>query len=268
MITDLTSDPEQITPWQRLGDIFVKRDDLFGVAGVRGGKCRTCLALSRPGRKEGLLSFPTKGFTTAGSRSSPQANIVAHIAQYYHLPCRVHTPSGELYPELVAAQEAGATIVQHSAGYNNVIIARAREDAAARNWTYIPFGMECQEAVQQTCGQVRGLPSSVHRLVVPVGSGMSLSGILHGLERFKKRVPVIGVMVGADPTKRLNTYAPLQWRSMVTLIPSGSDYHQQKKTGAEFRGIILDPGYEAKCVPFLKPGDAFWIVGVRQTVTT
>jgi 1-aminocyclopropane-1-carboxylate deaminase/D-cysteine desulfhydrase-like pyridoxal-dependent ACC family enzyme len=267
MIQDLISDPERITPWQRLGDIFVKRDDLFGVAGVRGGKCRTCLALSRPGRKEGLLSFPTKGFTTAGSRSSPQVNIVAHIAQHYHLPCRVHTPSGELYPELVAAQEAGATIVQHPAGYNNVIIARAREDAAARGWTYIPFGMECHEAVQQTSGQVRGMPSEVLRLVVPVGSGMSLSGILHGLDQFKRKIPVIGVMVGADPTKRLNTYAPLQWRSMVRLVPSGSDYHQQGKTGVAFRGITIDPGYEAKCIPFLLPGDAFWIVGIRGTCT-
>jgi len=267
MIQDITSDPERITPWQRLGDIFVKRDDLFGVAGVRGGKVRTCLALSRPGRKEGLFYVGGSGFTTAGSRSSPQANIVAHIAQHYHLPCRVHTPTGELFPELVSAQEAGATIVQHPAGYNNVIIARAKMDASLHSWVYIPFGMECQEAVQQTSGQVRGMPTEVKRLVVPVGSGMSLSGILHGLERFKRRVPVVGVMVGADPTKRLNAYAPLQWRSMVSLVPSGSDYHQQGKTGVAFRGITIDPGYEAKCVPFLQPGDAFWIVGIRGTCT-
>jgi len=26
----------------------------------------------------------------------------------------------------------------------------------------------------------------------------------------------------------------------------------------------LDPIFEAKCLPFLQPGDLFWVVGIRQ----
>ena len=28
-------------------------------------------------------------------------------------------------------------------------------------------------------------------------------------------------------------------------------------------GLALDPYYEAKCVPYLRPGDLFWVVGRR-----
>jgi 1-aminocyclopropane-1-carboxylate deaminase/D-cysteine desulfhydrase-like pyridoxal-dependent ACC family enzyme len=141
------------------------------------------------------------GLVTAGSRSSPQVNIVAHIAKTLGIPCRVHTPAGELSPEVQAAVGAGAEVVQHKAGYNNVIIKRARDDAKARGWREIPFGMECTEAVTQTRGQVASIAEAVRagaikRVVMPVGSGMSLAGVLHGLRGHGLTVPVVGVVVG------------------------------------------------------------------------
>lgn len=156
--------PEQ-TPVERVGDVWLKRDDLYTVAGVSGGKVRSCWALAQG----------ATGLVTAGSRASPQVNIVAHIARRLGVPCAVHTPAGEPSPEVADALACGAMRVEHRPGYNSVIIARAREDAAARGWTEIPFGMECQEAVKQTRQQVANVPADVRRLVVPVGSGMSLS---------------------------------------------------------------------------------------------
>lgn len=236
------------------GPVILKRDDLFSVAGVRGGKVRSCWKLAQG----------AAGLVTAGSRASPQVNIVASIARELGIPCRVHTPTGELSPEVRAAQMKGAQVVQHKAGYNNVIIARAREDAAARGWREIPFGMECETAVIETAGQVDNVPEDAPRIVMPVGSGMSLSGVLWGLRRLGRSTPVLGVVVGADPTKRLDKWAPPGWRSMVTLVPSGLDYHQPAP-GKGIGWIKLDPIYEAKALPFLKPGDVFWIVGVRET---
>jgi 1-aminocyclopropane-1-carboxylate deaminase/D-cysteine desulfhydrase-like pyridoxal-dependent ACC family enzyme len=255
-----TDDPMALTPVQVLGDIWVKRDDLFAVNGVPGGKVRTCLALARAALAEGKA-----GLVTAGSRSSPQVNIVSHIAAHLGLPARCHTPSGELSPEVAAAADAGAEIVQHRAGYNNVIIARAREDASSLGWAEIPFGMECAEAVAQTRRQAANLPDGARRLVVPVGSGMSLAGILWGLEDAGRLdLPVIGVRVGADPTERLDSYAPRGWRERVTLITSELDYHEEASD--DYLGsILLDQFYEAKCVPYLEPGDVFWIVGIRQS---
>lgn len=244
---------------ERTVEVLVKRDDLFAVAGVRGGKVRTCWALAQG----------ATGLVTAGSRASPQVNIVAHIARRLGIPCRVHTPRGKLSPEVEMARRAGAEVVQHPGGYNNVIVARAREDAKERGWVEIPFGMECDEAVAQTRRSVPAkLPPGVERIVVPVGSGMSLAGILHGLRDHGHTVPVLGVVVGADPSKRLDHYAPQGWREQVTLVPSGSDYHRAAEAhlmvGAE--RVVLDPHYEAKAAPVLRPGDLFWIVGVRQTV--
>jgi 1-aminocyclopropane-1-carboxylate deaminase/D-cysteine desulfhydrase-like pyridoxal-dependent ACC family enzyme len=266
----MIDDPKALTPIEQRGDVWVKRDDKFVIAGVPGGKVRTCWHLSQG----------AKGLVTAGSRASPQVNIVAHIARHLGVPCRVHTPEGELSPEVLAAKAAGAEVVQHRAGYNSVIIARARDDAKARGWTEIPFGMDCQEAVEQTRKQVASLiplVDKIKRIVVPVGSGMSLSGILHGMLDYNIRIPVLGVAVGADPIKRLETYAPqsndedlyatgreLAWRDMVEMTRSEYDYHTPFKNPV-WRGITLDPVYEAKATPFLKPGDLLWVIGIRQT---
>ena len=243
-----------LTPVERVGDLWVKRDDLFEIGGVRGGKVRSCWRLSQG----------ADGLVTAGSRASPQVNIVAHIAAHLGIPCRVHTPQGELSPEVAAARDKGAEVVQHKAGYNSVIVARAKADAQRSGWREIPFGMECREAVEETAAQVRNIPADVARIVMPVGSGMSLSGVLHGLLHFGRKIPVLGVVVGADPEKRLDQWAPSFWREMVTLVRSPLDYHAEVKEN-RIGGITVDPIYEAKVLPYLEPGDLFWMVGIRQT---
>ena len=249
------TDSAALTPVEKYGNIFVKRDDLFTVAGVRGGKARTCL----------FLAQGATGLVTAGARSSPQINIVAHIAQHLGIPARCHAPEGELPAELIDAQSCGCEIIQHKAGHNSVIVARAREDAKARGWKEIPFGMECKEAIEHTRAQVRNLPSDVRRIVMPVGSGMSLAGVLWGLQDIGRAIPVVGVVVGASPLERLDTYAPSDWRQRVTLVESGSDYREA--AAATFNGILLDPYYEAKAVhQGMVGGDLFWIVGVRRSV--
>ena len=251
--------PDDLTPVEEYGGHPVKRDDLFRVGDSAGGKVRTCLTLaSRPG---------LTGLVTAGSRQSPQVNIVATIARRLGLPCRVHVPEakGPLTPELAAAQDAGAEIVQHRPGYNNVIIARAREDAAERGWAEIPFGMECPEAVEATAAQAANIPSDTRRVVVPVGSGMTLAGVLTGLERAGlTHIPVLGVVVGADPADRLETYAP-GWRDRAALVHSDLDYHDHAPV-TRLGDLDLDPVYEAKCLPFLEDGDLLWVVGRRGSL--
>ncbi|KAB7850135.1 pyridoxal-phosphate dependent enzyme [Streptomyces mobaraensis] len=252
-------DSTDLTPVEEHGGHLVKRDDLFTVDGSAGGKVRSCLALaSAPG---------VVGLVTAGSRQSPQVNIVATVARRLGLPCRVHVPKakGPLTPELEAARAAGADIVEHTPGHNTVIIARAREDASARGWTEIPFGMECATAVEATAAQVANVPRDVQRIVIPVGSGMSLAGVLRGLrDHGLDHIPIVGVSVGANPEKRLDTYAP-GWRSAVSLVHSELDYHQHASK-TSLGNLALDPVYEAKCLPFLSPGDLLWVVGRRGSL--
>jgi 1-aminocyclopropane-1-carboxylate deaminase/D-cysteine desulfhydrase-like pyridoxal-dependent ACC family enzyme len=232
--------------------ITVVRGDLARYGGAIGGKARTCWALSQG----------APGLVTAGSRSSPQANIVATIAATLGIPARIHAPQGALTPELIAAQQAGAEIVQHRAGYNSVIVARARADAKERGWREIPFGMECQEAIEQTAAQVAAIPQGVNRVVIPCGSAMSMAGVITGLQRANRKLHVLGIKVGADPTKRLNAYT--FFADNYSLVNAGIDYHKPAPQ-LHLGNVRLDSHYEAKCLPFLQPGDCFWIVGIRST---
>lgn len=248
-----------LTPVERRGAGWVKRDDLYEVAGVRGGKARTCWALA--------TAEPVAGLVTAGSRHSPQVNIVAHIARELGVPCRLHTPEGAPGPEVQAAIDAGGVRVAHRAGYNSVIRARARDDAAARGWCHIPFGMECEEAVLQTAGQVANLPwAQFGRLVVAVGSGMSLAGILQGMNDLGRggHAPVVGYYVGADPRARLQRWAPFGWDCYATLEQVPLGYHEAARP--HWDGLLLDPHYEAKVTSYLQADDLFWVVGCRNTV--
>lgn len=240
-----------ITPIEKRGDYWFKREDQFEIAGVKGGKVRSCWNLAQN----------AKGIVTAGSKHSPQVQIVAHIAAHLGIPCRVHVPWGNLSPELESAKELGTEIIQAKPGFNSIIISRARKDAKELNWTEIPFGMECQEAITQTSFQVQNIPSEAKRIVVPVGSGMSLAGILHGLKENNLNIPVLGIQVGADPSKRLSQYAPRNYP--YELKQSTLQYHE-KYPNPFLNGIYLDPIYEAKCIPFLKPNDLLWIVGIRK----
>lgn len=244
-----------LTPYERRGPVWVKRDDSYVIAGQAGGKVRTCWAMATAPGAVGLV--------TASARTSPQQLIVASIAERLGLPCRLHVPASKQHSDtLVASIDKGAEIIEHRPGYNSVIVARAKLDAEALGWTYIPFGMECHEAVRQTSSQVQDIPAGVKRIVMPVGSGMSLAGVLTGLERLGLELPVLGVVVGAEPTRRLDAYAPWLWRDMVELVPAGMDYHKAAPETA-LDGLRLDPYYEAKCLPFLRPGDLFWVVGNR-----
>lgn len=262
----MTDDPNALTPVERVGGsvgtVWVKRDDTFVFAGSCGGKVRTCLHIAETAQRGGKTTL-----VTAGSRQSPQVNIVAGIARELGMAARCHVPAGDRTPEISAAILAGADIIGHRPGYNTVIVRRAREDV----WTdpaavEVPFGMETPLAVQFTAEQVANLPfGQFERIVVPVGSGMSLAGIIQGLEDVgHPETPVLAVQVGADPHARLDRYAPM-WRwANVDLVRAGVDYHTPI-VGGMIAEVLLDPIYEAKCLPYIRPGDLFWIVGRRET---
>lgn len=236
------------------GTIMVKRDDLYiGPGGAIGGKARTCAAIAQG----------AKGLTTACGRSSPQAHIVARVGHALNIPVRIHTPSGKPGSEIDAAIEHGATRVIQSPGHTNVLTSRAKQDATQRDWTYVPFGMETTEAVWQTAGQLGNVSHFTERIVIPIGSGMSAAGIVMGLRMRSLSTKVLGVIVGSDPYKRLDYFAP-GWRSTMNVVNSGMDYHKQPDQ-TRIADLELDGVYEAKCIPFLQDGDLLWIVGKRMT---
>ena len=255
-----TDDPNALTPVQQVGDYYVKRDDLFAIGGSRGGKVRTCLHLAHAAHATGAHTL-----VTAGSRHSPQVNIVAAVAEHTGMTAQVHIPSGASTPEIEMAEAAGADVHRHRPGYNSVIVRRAADAAAEPGCAEIPFGMEHPLAVEYTAAQVANLPAEVTRIVMPAGSGMSLAGVLTGLQQQgRDDVTVTAVTVGADPTARLDEYAPEGWRDRVELVEADVPY-DTAPADTYLQHISLDPHYEAKCLPHLQPGDLLWVVGIRAT---
>lgn len=258
------------TPLERIEgrNLWLKRDDMYEFAGVRGGKVRSCLRLATgPAGTD-----KPKLLVTASSRHSPQMTIVARIAQRLGVPAHCHLATGEYTPEMHMAEEAGAQLVRHKPGYNSVIIKRALDDAMASGGTNIPFGMKCREAVEETALQVANLPGDyeMKRIVVPVGSAISLAGVLTGIQQHRpdlKRVKVVGIQVGAAIEDTLDKLAPFGWRTLCTVLRAREPYH----TAAPYSSIghvVVDPHYEGKAVGFLQPGDLFWIVGIRRSTAT
>jgi 1-aminocyclopropane-1-carboxylate deaminase/D-cysteine desulfhydrase-like pyridoxal-dependent ACC family enzyme len=258
MIRQYTDFMPTLTPIERHGDMWFKREDLFRVANVHGAKARAFWKIATTGTHKGLVA--------AGSRTSHRVNLVAQIAKRLNLPCRLHIPFGELSEELKMAEEVGAEIIRHKPGYNSVIIKRCKEDAKQSGWTEMPF-MDVPLAVDQVSEQVKNIPTGVRRIITTVGSGMALAGILWGLKKQKLDLPVFGLYVGFDPSDRIGKYAPLGWRgSNVVLRHSGSKYEEIAPANQwVYRGVPLDPFYEAKLVPHIRPGDLFWIVAIRQS---
>jgi 1-aminocyclopropane-1-carboxylate deaminase/D-cysteine desulfhydrase-like pyridoxal-dependent ACC family enzyme len=254
--------------------VFLKREDRFVVPGTQqcGSKARVCWLLLHKAKQAG-----TSGVATAVlARSSPQSARVAAIAQVLGMACHLHAPQGPLWPQLELAQQAGATVFGHFPGYPNVLNKALSQDQEAASWLRLPFGLECPEHLELNKHQVSNLPfGSFKRLVVPVGSGMSLAGILHGLLELGQlgSTPILAVWVGGKPNddltqskaaQLLDRVGPKDWRRFVEIQHSGLQFSQSAARTLLTDDIMLDEGYEAKCIPFLRNGDLLWIIGCRE----
>lgn len=252
----------ELTPVQRVGEYWLKRDDLFEVCGVNGGKARAAYEQIKK-----AVAAGAPGIVTAGARESPQCEIVSCICESMHVPCFLFMPRGRETSILkTISQNTFSQVVVQKVGYNNVITAHAMEYAKANGLFYVPFGMECAENVKTTMLQVQNVPHGVRRVIVPFGGGMSMACVLNGLTLFRRYdVRVLGVQVGRRSLKNLEKfYSPFVGCEVdFELVASPLDYHDAPAETSLY-GVELDPIYEAKCLPFLKPGDLLWVVGHRK----
>lgn len=250
---------DELTPVEYYEDegVWLKRDDMFEIYGVRGGKARSAYQVILE-----LLEQGYKTIVTAGSRQSPQCEIVSFICESMGVDCKLFMPFGGDTSVITNIKNNSHTeIIRVRPGYNNIIVARAREYAENRGCGYVPFGMECARNVEVTSEQVRNIPMECSRVVVPVGSGMSFSSIVTGMSKYGIEKPLLGVRVGKDPTKIISEYAFGLDLMDYEIVESSIDYHEP--VDAYVGGYNLDPIYEAKCFEFLKRGDLLWVVGHR-----
>jgi 1-aminocyclopropane-1-carboxylate deaminase/D-cysteine desulfhydrase-like pyridoxal-dependent ACC family enzyme len=247
--------------------VRLKRDDTFWLNGASGGKARAVAAIVQDGMARGLLGGRGHPGTlvTAGLSTTPQAPTVARVAEHYGLASEVWVPAtAKPTAEVQAAAMAGATVrTVPPIPHRTVLVARAKAAAQRPGHLLVPYDVEHQLLVKHTARQVANVPRATKRIVVPVGSGMALAGILHGLATAGRTVPVLGIVVGNDPGKRLDRWAPPWWRQMVELRQAHQPY-QEALDDVWVGTAHLDPIYEAKCAEWLRPGDLLWVVGRRS----
>ena len=238
-----------VLPVERVGDIYVKRGDLFSVAGVNGGKAQVINAMAQN----------AAGLITSGPRISSQIYIGARVAAGLGIPFRCHLPRGGETAEMADVKAHGGEVVQHKAGYNNVLASRAKDDVRAnKGWVEVPLWLRGPETVRVIRAEAANIPPQAKRVVVPAGSGMTVAAVLHGLRDVGLNIPVVGVCVGADPDKTIRTFGPFGCKYKLVRTADGYD---RPRYGVRFGGIELDPRYEAKCVDHLQAGDCLWVAG-------
>lgn len=252
-----------LTPVEKRGTHYYKRDDEFVVNGVCGGKARVAYSLIERGIGSGVRSF-----VTCGSRDSRQCEVVAKICEHFGVESHLFMPSGKDTDviESISATK-GATLHRTKVGYNSVLVSHSQAFATENGFGYLPFGLETGETIIVNMEQVRNIPSDVKRIVIPCGGGMNMISVIKGLEYTGRYdVHVTGVVVGKRPDSVFERFlgSSLFYAPKVTwdFVYYPSDYHV-KACVTSIDGLELDPIYEAKCIPFLEDGDLMWIVGKK-----
>lgn len=260
------------TPVERHDGILVKREDLFELHGVRGGKVRQALTLldmtiriaSHPTNRIGLMGF--------GGRRSTTAASMAAAARERGRECIFHTADGQTTAEMTHAAELGAEVVRHRPGYLSVAEARAREQGRKLRWT---VGLKHPACVAATSVQAKKTfvematdEQTFDQIVVVAGAGIHLAGICSAMHQMGMEHKVIAVQVGAplDETFLDVQAGGTSWRKRVRVVKCPEKYEYESP--ARFLGSLeLDPLYEAKALPYLRKGDLFWVSGIRGRFT-
>ena len=250
-ITDMTAR----TPTERVGDCWAKRDDYFYSNGARGGKCRAAKK----------ICSMSSGVVTYGSRTSPQGAYTAAAAADVGVPCIYVCPHGETTPEIEYVKMKKAKVVRAKPGYLSQCASVAKRTAESEGYDFVKLSMESNVALDSTRDQVEGsIPKGAQRIVIVVGGGISAAALLWGLQDIGLKIPVLGVRIGRDPAKQLDFWCPDGWARSMELVTPSEGYNVAVPN--VWQGITVDPYYEAKCIPYLQPGDLFWIVGIRPVI--
>jgi 1-aminocyclopropane-1-carboxylate deaminase/D-cysteine desulfhydrase-like pyridoxal-dependent ACC family enzyme len=268
-----------LTPVEYTNGIYFKRDDLFSPFGdVNGGKFRQCYYLVQ--KKIGS----TRSLITACGIHSPQAPIVASIANYYSIPSTVlygGTTEQRLneLPMPVLARKYGAKILNFKTGRHNVLYAKAREIAQKESNSFIiEYAFNCSDNIKEffesTAYQVKNIPDELGNLIITCGSGITTSGILLGIVKYNKKVKNIYI-VGIAPNReiqirkrliQLSEYSDLDLRAVKFNYIDLQKMAKRVFKSASVGNIILHSHYEAIAYRWFENRDfkgdtLFWIIG-------
>lgn len=275
-----------ITPVERIGDYYFKREDKYrpyGFSPVNGSKLRQCELLVDKNTDKAK-----NGIITGTSVLSPQAAIVATVAKAYNLPCTImyggttmEALSQKRYSSLCMDLGANVEVVSKS-GFTSVLTSKAEAKAKANGLLHVRYGMDLMGNMDVFLGsvaeQVDNIPYELDNLIVTVGSAITLIGILVGIARYGKVVHnIYGIGCAPNREEKIRHYAetieyetglvlPMENLHYVDAFNTLQGYRYENVEHESYYGIDFHPRYEAKTFKWLKnsglTGETLmWITG-------
>ena len=266
------------TPVELVDNIWFKREDKYAPYGddfISGGKIRQCRDLVER-NLDYIHEFCDSTIATAASIHSPQSPIVARVAKEFDLHCIIGFGNTTIESALKNipmqwCHELGAELVvlSESQGFNNVLYANLKKLEKTRPFFPILFGYAAQTHRESIVGriaeQVQNIPPEVASVYVPVGSGVTLAGVLEGKRKYELDFSVVGLQpFGYDRTKSVSTICEgMSWEYDYEFRKG--KYPYAKLHSRSIMDIELDMIYESKSfdmVEWKKDGsELFWIIG-------
>jgi hypothetical protein len=270
-----------LTPVEKIGDIWFKREDKFSPDRVHNGsKFRQLIWLFSRAKFAGVASGAVK--------DSPQLPMVAACAKHYGMKCVQF--SGARKNMALAGEKLGAKTKLVNPGYAPLLNRRAKDYAGAHGWLRIETNITVTtsdadiEAFHRVGSeQVRNLPDHMETLIIPAGSRNSAVSILYGLRRYppKSLKKIILMHINKNLAKhenemweRLNACGvgalPYQFETYDVFANGYTNY--EKLMLFSYGPLAMHPRYEGKCWnfiqdhpaefrPYLNDKTLFWIVG-------
>jgi 1-aminocyclopropane-1-carboxylate deaminase/D-cysteine desulfhydrase-like pyridoxal-dependent ACC family enzyme len=182
-------------------EIFVKRDDLYGVPPCPPlGKLRGLRILLKELNERGqrLVGCWDTRISKLGQGLAAAALEFPRMRTIVSYPTRRGAPTP---PAVMAAEKLGATIHPVPGGRIAISFARARNYIESKGGVMLPFGLECEEAVEGVAREAARLDPELAAgtIVLCCGSGVTLAGLLTGLPRTPRRI--IGLSSGRSLSK-------------------------------------------------------------------
>jgi len=252
---------DNLTPIEKIDNIYFKREDKFILNNVNGGKLRQALCLIEKNLDKIRKEFNSTVVCSC-SNCSPQSAIISEVCKLYGLKCKIVTfKTTILNRNLSIAQSNSAELYGTTVGWNSVIKAKSK----LLKGFNIKMGFASEDIIESNISQVENIPDDLDYLIIPCGSGYNTLSIFEGLKRYGKRVAeVIIVYVGKDPTETLQSLD--SYNQKYTLVQSPLSYSTKLK-----KYPFLDEIYEAKAYDWainnLQLNDkkvCFWIIGKRN----
>ncbi len=292
----------ELTPVQKLGGMWFKRDDLFaplGPGSINGSKLRQLIWLFNERKYPGVASGAVGG--------SPQHMMVAACADHYGMKCAQFTggkPSTESkYESINGAKKLGAEMHYVNPGYAGNLNSQSRKFAQQNGWLHIETNITVEHKINPPervegfhrvgAGQIENFPKTVENLLVPAGSCNSLMSILYGLALFPppalKNILLFRIAPNVAKhqrwvNERLDIIREATGKELALpynfvefdLVDSGFTKYEELKPW-NFGGLEFHPRYEGKTfhymaahketfAPYLNDKSMYWIVGSKPRV--